>query len=526
MKVYVRWAKFAGVVFAVCITLGAWIYASPVASDPDGTFHLVSTWCGSGFKSGQCEPALNHEGKEIAGVVMVPAEIAKNYGNLDTSSLNIEMAANFRNNLGGLYPNGYYWFTSKFVGSEINETVIFLRWMNVLIFAFLLSAASSLLPRNMRKGFALTFSVLLVPLGLFIVASNNPSSWAITSVGTYWAFLYVFLSEKEFKKRIVAGLFCGLSSLIGISARGDASAYLVLTSIVVIAIVHSRGIVDARRLLNRLWVPALVAVFALFTFLNNNQRYVVSDGFVAANGLVGRAPATNPKFDVSSLVYSLTELPGVFAGFFGLEGTLGMLGGGTISVFMPDIVPLSMVFLVATFVSKATATRAKLEIVTLITFLTLICILPLYVVYRSNAVLPDLVQSRYLLPVFISFFGLFLAGSKIESRIRTSRTLKGMTFTLIVASYIVALYTTLRTYVLKANFLSLNLNQGKIWWWNSAVSPLTVWFFGSLACAVVVSSVVYGNTTYLRRNTALLRTANHVAIMIKSYSGKVKLSGD
>ena len=522
MKNRTPWMSLVGVFIAISAAMGAWIYASPVASDADGTFHLVSIWCGSGYKDGQCEPGMTHEGVTIPGVAMVPSAIARDYGNLDTTSLNGQFAANYRNNLSGLYPNGYYWFASKFVRSDVNTSVIILRWINVFIFSFFVLSANNFLPKNMQKGFALAFSILLMPLGLFIVASNNPSSWAVTSVGTYWVFLYVFLTEKVSIKRIFAGCLCGLSALIGMSARADASAYLVVTTLVVIALVHSRKLVEIKNILKQLILPAAVSICAIFSFLTALQSRAISSGFIAVNGLAGRDASSPIKFDLSGFIYNLTKLPGLFAGIFGLEGTLGILGG-YITFYMPDLVPLSMVFLLGVFISHGRSQRAKLEVTTLVALFALIALMPLVVLNRSNALLPSLVQSRYLLPITIPLLGIYLSGSMIEKSIRTSRMLKHITFMILVASYAVALHKTLRVFVSEQGSIQLNLNQSKIWWWNEGPSPMTVLLFGTLGWAVAISIVVYGHKKYFIFFSFLLKSLRHLVRNAKMYFEKVKL---
>ena len=59
----VRWTSIS--IVSAIMTLGAWAFASPIGSTPDDDYHLVSIWCGQGFRDGICE-----EGSEPREVVV------------------------------------------------------------------------------------------------------------------------------------------------------------------------------------------------------------------------------------------------------------------------------------------------------------------------------------------------------------------------------------------------------------------------------------------------------------------------
>ena len=149
--------------------------------------------------------------------------------------------------------------------------------------------------------------------------------------------------------------------------------------------------------------------------------------------------------------------------------------------------------------------------------------MPLVVLSRSNALLPELVQSRYLLPLTIPLLGIYLSGSMIERSFKASRALKHMTFVIFVASYVVALHKTLRVFVSERGSIQLNLNQSKIWWWNEAFSPMTILLLGSLGCVVVISIVVYGNKKYFIFFSFLFESARKSVNYAKMYFEKQKL---
>ena len=477
----------------ICGALGAWIYASPKGADPDGSFHLVSIWCGSGYRVGKCEIVNTYRGLKLDGVAYVPSAIARDYGNLDTATLNIKMLFNHKNNFSNLYPKGYYWFSSKFVQSNIERTVLILRWINVSLFAVCILSAHYFLPKNMRKGFGLTILVLLMPLGIFTVASNNPSSWAITSLGTYWAFLFVFLSQKgTFLRTLLVSFFCLFSALIGLVSRGDSCGYLVLSTIAVIAIVHARKSSLVRVTNQRLWLPAVVVLASFYLFSNASQNDTVLGGFIAANGMPGREVATSISFSVNEFIYNLTKVPGTFAGFFGLEGTNGFLGGH-MAFSMPEIVSLGMLFLLSATLANSNSMRSKSEVITITLFAIAVISLPILVMFRTGQLLPGLVQSRYMLPIAIPLVGLFVSGSDIESKIVTSKMFKYQAASVLALSYLIALHVSLRNYVLPLDSIGLNLNQSRMWWRQGVPSPMVILFLGTLSYVTLVYVFVHGN---------------------------------
>ena len=485
--------RFLGMFLLVCMALGAWIYASPKGAEPDGAFHLVSIWCGSGYEDSQCEPVTNHRGQKLEGRFFVPASIAQDFGNSDTQSLNNKMAVNHRNNSIKLYPKGYYWVTSKFVQSNVERTVLILRWINVVLFAVCALFAFCFLPENMKKGFGLSILVLTMPLGLFTVVSNNPSSWTITGLATYWAFLYAYLTAKEnSRKMMLAGAFALFSALIGLISRGDSGGYLVLSTLAVLAIVYTRRSNQEKILKRRLILPIGVVLSSLALFTNASQNKYIVQGFIARNGIPGKDPAASVEFSTTELVFNLTRLPGVFAGFFGLEGTNGFLGG-VMAFTMPDIVSLGMLFLFASLISSSNSLRSKIELLIFSLFSAAVAALPIIVENRTGELLPGIFQSRYMLPIAFPLVGLFMAGSQIEYKMVMSKSTKNLVFVILNFGYVFALHTSMRKFVLPANSIGLNLNQSQMWWRQGVPSPMTILFLGSLSYLILLYFFVYGD---------------------------------
>ena len=56
-----------------------------------------------------------------------------------------------------------------------------MRFLAITVVVTLVSWLTAILPREMKQVAAVPLLALTVPLGLFLLGSNNPSGWAIGS---------------------------------------------------------------------------------------------------------------------------------------------------------------------------------------------------------------------------------------------------------------------------------------------------------------------------------------------------------
>jgi hypothetical protein len=278
----------AVMIIALVVSVGAWSYASPVGSDPDGNFHLASIWCGDGFKENQCAPPSKESEDDIPKVVTVPRAVAVANGCRPMEAaysasctnellLQADMTETRYNNAGRLYPNGFYWTASHLVSTNIENSVERVRIMNVLLFVVLLIAVNALLPIELRRSLNTTHVLLLMPLGLFLIASNNPSSWAISGLGTFWAFLYGFLTMTSRLKMVGAAFFTLLSAFMAIQARADSAAFTVVISVVVSGIVIFKNSEMRGQIYRRLLLPLFILIPAFLSFSGSSQSKAISN---------------------------------------------------------------------------------------------------------------------------------------------------------------------------------------------------------------------------------------------------------
>jgi Predicted membrane protein (DUF2142) len=486
--------RYVGLVMSLAVALGAWAYASPVGSDPDGNFHLASIWCGDGYKVGQCEPPSAESKDAVPKVVKVPNGVATangcrpqeaTYSASCTNGLILQrqMVETNYNNAGRLYPNGFYWVASHFVSDNVAETITKIRLMNVLLFVLLITAANIILPSAIKKSLNITHLLLLMPLGLFLVASNNPSSWAISGLGTFWAFLYGFLTMEDRSKIIAAGVFTVVSAMMAIQARADSAAFVVVVSAVVTAHAFSSNPQNRSQIYQRLALPLLIFVPAYIAYTNAGQNRAISSGLLGDISY-GRDP-------LAIFLWNITRLPGMFAGVFGYPGAGG--GLGWLDVAMPEIVSLGMLFLVAFLVSKASRSRPIIEVVALVLFMGIIVAMPLIILQQDGGIVGENFQSRYLLPSLLVAGGLYFSRSTIfdgDQKLMSTKILTGL---ILVIAYLVALHTTIRRYVTGNDVMDWNLNRAREWWWEGMSPPMTVFVVGSLAFSILITLLLNVN---------------------------------
>jgi Predicted membrane protein (DUF2142) len=265
-------------IFAI-IALMCWALASPVGSSPDDDFHLASIWCAAGDKTNECQTVADQSKRAVPEALGKTAcyafkaeQSAACQGKMFDDK-KASMVTTSRGNFQGLYPSLYYRMMNLFVSPNIEASVVLMRIINILLLVGLTTVLYFFLPVRRRPTLVWGLTVSLVPLGLFLVASNNPSAWAIISAGTLWISLVGYF-ESSGAKKIGLGIIAALSTLLGAGARADAAVYAVLAIIAVV-------VLTAR--LNRRWIisallPFAMAVTAALFYFSSQQSLVATSG--------------------------------------------------------------------------------------------------------------------------------------------------------------------------------------------------------------------------------------------------------
>lgn len=448
--------------------LTSWAVSSPVGSSPDEDFHLASIWCGNGTNSQTCLKTSD-QGTRKVPLDLINANCFANKkqqsANCQVFSATAELIETDRGSFIGNYPPVYYWVASHLVSSEIQLSVVLIRIMNILIFLVMTASILLLARKKLRWTIYWMWLSTMVPLGAFIVSSVNPSSWAITGVGTSVIALYMFFREKHARKWFAAVVYL-VATFLAAGSRADAGIYIVIASLAVMSF-SLKYIIKRPTLLS---IPAISAIFSVWMYFQTMQSAIASSGLGTTVDTLGR----NSTEVFSTNVW---QVPALWLGSFGLWPL------GWFDTPLPAVVWLLSggAFLVLLFVALRTIYKARAFAAAFV--LIVLYLLPLYLLQKGMNFVGEEVQPRYLLPLIVVFAGIcFIDGSwMVEDRWTKISVL--FAIPAISIANLVALYINLKRY---ASGLSTGswvpLIPDEKWWWLTGFAPTwTVLLIGSLS---------------------------------------------
>lgn len=463
------------------VALAAWAFASPVGATPDEDFHLTSIWCAAGDRTELCEPSGDPTTRLVSPAfaeppcfAYVPTESAACQRDALESSALIETD---RGNFVGAYPPIFYGTMSIFATDDIAASVIAMRLVNALLFVALMTALVVLMPARHRPMVVLSYLVTLVPLGLFLVPSVNPSGWAIVGVGISWMALLGFVDRVDRARWGLAAIF-GVSAVMAAGARADAGVFVVLGIAAVLFLRFER----TRRFALDSILPVAVALVCIAIVVSSAQLSSGIGGF----GGTGSAPVVDGSeaapvpTGIGLLLTNIVNVPSIWAGAFGSWNL------GWFDTRLPEVVGLAGI---GVFVAIATLGFARMTWRKALVFsgaAAALWFIPVYTLTRGGDPVGLEVQPRYLLPLMI-----MLAGFALLAVGRWVVTIPlALRVTVVLASAAtqsLALYVNLRRYVTGDDVTGVNLDAGAEWWWSTVPSPMVVWVLGSLAWAGLIA---------------------------------------
>lgn len=446
----------------VIVWVVAWSFASPIGASPDEDFHLTSTWCLEAGAGSSCKTAYLADGTPM--VLSYEAFTQPCFAHLPQVSaacqdLGLEKAYTFRIN-NGLYPPAYYRALHLLSSDSVAASVLAMRVANGLIFVIGMAAVYALATSHVRHVMGLTLATTIVPVGIFMIASVNPSSWAISGIVIQLFAGLAAASAIRTPQRITLAVLSVAGALIASNARGDAGAYTVVVALV---LTWQTFPLWWRK---HPWLPLVLlaaAVPGVLSFLSSGQTQGVG-----ASGF-----STNHR--VSNLL-EILQLP---LGNLG-AGALGRLGW--LDTSMPAATWGPMVLALGFVVVLGVATmRLQLAPAALGVFVLLVG-LPYYMLQRSDFQVGEFLQARYVLPLLILLVGLLLYRTDAGERgfqVRHSWAIIGM---LAVIANAAALYANLLRYT---NGSSTDILGDELeWWWSLPVHPVSLWLAGALGFGV------------------------------------------
>lgn len=463
-------------VISLCLTflfvaLLSWAISSPVGATPDEDYHLASIWCGQGFRENYCEPATAKNERVIPETLLRASQCfafapGQPAGCIDYSSE--PKISTSRVNSNSSYPPIFYWANSWFVSGSIEISVLLMRIFNALIFIVPLGILAILSKISIRKSLLIGTLVALIPLGMFIIPSINPSSWAISSAVITWGSVYSLLVEPKISRKFVFGALAVFGIIIGAGSRSDSAAYAILA--IGVAAVLAR--VELGRFSKAFVFPAVISAIPIIFFFASGQSAVV-----------GAQNASQPLVDISLpqlIAKNLLELPSL------MIGSLGTWGLGWLDTQMPATVWVSSVFCLISILFSGIKFMNSGKTITMVTTFAAMVVVPLYVLVHDHILVGAGVQPRYIFPLLIILVQLSLYATPMVSSF-FSRSQIFIIVALMAAANAIALHFNTRRYVTGITANGWNLNANNAWWWNfSIISPMANWAIGSLAFLIAL----------------------------------------
>ncbi len=478
-------------VVLLIVSFGSWAFSSAVGGAPDDDYHLSSIWCSS-FAGDTCEVDPGGEGVYIPeslreGIYCYyhnPTQSAGCQPFMDGTDPRPDVPFAHNNPSRNLYPDGYYNFSNLLKTDSIEATALAVRLVNLGIFLGMTISLFFLLPQRLRTTWVWMWVIGLVPMGMFIIPSSNPSSWGITAVASGWIALLGYLESRGPRAWALGAVFI-LAGVLALNARIDAVLYLGLASVVAVWLSPTRG----RELLVKIWPGFIVIALVIVQLIVNpaNLERVVQGIGQRSDTISDPLPwATSPEvadgsaFDWALLWNNLWSIPGLWLGVFGGYpwGSLGWL-----DTALPQVVVVGTmtVALGVTFLAVRSADKKK--IVGLIVMLGAIWAMPLYLLQLGGFLAGEEVQPRYLLPLMMVLLGTIVLTNDGSPIVSDRGRLWFILAALTIANAI-SLHTNIRRYTTGINIQGFNLDSPREWWWPffpEFLGPTLLWAIGSLA---------------------------------------------
>lgn len=459
----------AALAFAALV---GWSFASPVGASPDDNFHQVSIWCAPGDRPGLCESTGDSGTRRVLAVLADTsacfAFVPEHSGKCDPALTG--MVTTDHGNFTGAYPPIYYGVMSIFTSSDVQTSVLLIRVFNSLLAVAVVTSLYLLVDQRLRRAMLWGLLLTAIPTGVFLVASINPSGWAILSAGTTWIAMVGYFRAPTFGKRVALGALALLTALMGAGSRGDSAVYVALGALLAAIITFERS----RRFMMMLIIPVAAMAMGAVSYLGSGQAGM------AIGGEMSDTPTQGSDF-VATFVRTLTNIPVMWMGNFGTQA----LGWGDVEIPAAVWFPTTILFGALAFWSLSRRRDTRLIIATALVTLALIAV-PSWVITQNGVEVGVLVQPRYILPLQVLFIGVLLFGGG-DIRRDTTRIQRWLIVIGLSAANSLSLYATMRRYLTGTDYRGFNLNAGIEWWWtNMPLPPGVFWGMSTLAFAVLL----------------------------------------
>jgi hypothetical protein len=358
---------------------------------------------------------------------------------------------------------------NRLVRPSVDGSVLSIRLANVALASVILGLLVWSAPRLSSGRVATVFLVTLTPLGIFFIASINPSSWALIGVPGFYVALHALLTETRRLFRWVHACLAIVCAAVASAARSDGAVYIAFSAVVALFI-QARGGLATLALMRRMrwWLATPLAgmVVAAWSILTGRQASVAAATEGAQNA---------GRFGADVLMNNLINFPSLVGGFGGLSWGLGWL-----DTIVPSSASYPPSFFACLLLYLSLRRIPWYRLLGLLGILGAIFVISMYILFMQRQYVGEYVQPRYLLPLWTVAVAIaVLPRDGDEPCVNVSPLQSLVLWSGLGVAGSVALLTNIRRYVtgLEAPYFY----SGIEWWWNMQGSLMGQGFLGQLS---------------------------------------------
>lgn len=482
-------ASTRSLVVALCVVVAtlfagvAWSVSSPVGSSPDEDFHMASMWCPPPLETSGC-PVVTEDGRTVG--VYLPEYIARpncfafhpRRTGACQDALSRTMLVVTKRVDNGNYPGPYYRFAHFFVTGDPETSVVGLRLFNLAACVGMVGAAITLCPRRLRPAIGWALVASIVPMGMFLVPSINPSSWAFTGITTFW--IAGIAMARAVNRRVfgLSTLLAASGAVMAAMARNDSIISLLLAVAAGIVLFGTWRVLSVVRVWPRRTIGwGLMVIVTLGVAIWSYASSSSSSGIAASPERAVRDPLqifTNNMFDILATP----------------AGLLGAANLGWSDTYMGQSVTFSTIAVAGFVFMAGLADLSVRKILALLGIGASFLLLPIYMLQQAMAYMGDQVQPRYFLPLFPLLMAVALVRSDVRGSVNILRGSAVLAWALLVFAHTIAFLTQVRRYAigLYGPFWPDALPG---WRFNTPLTAGGVWIMGSVAFAIATFVLVW-----------------------------------
>ena len=463
------------------LTFAAWSMGSAVGSSPDEGYVLTSIWCGTEGNPPYCRKDPDRANAMILPIMAAEPQLCYVGQGQDYSAAcqeaiyNQEISTDQLNY--GLYPETYMNIARKFVGSDVEASVVRIRLFNSFIACVLILFVLSI-NRRRDSDLLITWLAVIAPVTTYFISSVNTSSWTLIGTTCFvFALIAAVRNRKNKKLLITSSLLTIFSFWFTNSSRYEGKYMLILLGAAVVYSEFAPKNLQLNKKTALVGVAILPILFFIYNYFANiygrvnifsDARFEISEGVkTTANNL---------------LLQNFFNLPRFIMGFF---------GGWGLGWFELEMTHTVWLFALQAFLLTTVFALYKSDNVRRTIFgglFAVMCMAILYANQQKFFKIGIFIQPRYFMPFFLGI--VIIAAANKTARFPNSLVLTVAILTTISNS--IALRDTIRRYTTGQDvFISKSLNNPIEWWWNFGPAPETVWLIGSLAFAMLFAVIIY-----------------------------------